>query len=114
MCWQDLEIGGLSRAGYAAVSAPVAVATPLVSAEMGRIALMLSVVGAVSAVVAPETLDSTNGQGFLLSSALPPLILTLQSHGWVTLARWTATGIGGTAVVTVVETFLERPPSNRR
>lgn len=108
MCMEDVRLG--RETGYATVVASAAAATPavIIGPDPQRVALMISVQGAVNALVGPKNLDMSGGAGIVLSQTMLPLKLTLTDQGRVVTDSWSASGIGGTATVIVVATYLEK------
>lgn len=105
MCMEDVLLGRDTSSGSMIV--PINVTSILlVPADPSRLAL---IIGQPSAghVVADFGKPPDSNSGIWLSSALPPLILTIQQHGDIVRRAWYAQG-SGPANICIMWTQLVR------
>lgn len=107
MCMEDIRIGRKSRFAIANIPVGIAAAIPICQTEEKRTALIISVAGANSVVIAPQGIDVSVAGGILLNNTSAPYRLDLIHYGRMAQMQFNAIALVGVCTVTVQETLLE-------
>lgn len=105
MCMEDVKLGRSKTSASKVIACLNGTNTQIVAADPYRTALIVGPANNQPYILAPEGMDATQTQGFLISTFDAPVVIDIERYGLCVVGKWFAMAFTGAATVqlTVME-----------
>ena len=107
MCLEDVRLGRKTRFTARKVTVTNAEDKVVVPWSATRVAIHIRPATSGDVLIGPFAGGTVSAYGFLFSSTLYPIDLTIDRHGETVISSWLARASAGDVDLIVIETFLE-------
>jgi hypothetical protein len=104
---EDVRLGRRTAYGTQVTHCAAGADAEIAGNDVNRVSITIATTAAFPALIGPTPLSPKTGVGISLDTGQRSVTYTVQEHGLMVTQRWVASGVGGTAVITVIIGTLE-------